>query len=40
MRVTVALTSLLILNVEFPLGGFMRVQFLDDALIHLRASMT
>jgi hypothetical protein len=37
---TMALTALLVLNVEFPLGGFLHLKRLDDVLVQLRASTT
>jgi hypothetical protein len=37
---TMALTAFIILNVEFPRAGFMPTRFLDDALVHLRATMS
>jgi hypothetical protein len=36
---TMAITALLVLNVEFPLAGFLHLQFLDDVMVQLRASM-
>jgi hypothetical protein len=37
---TMALTAFVILNLEFPRAGFVRMQYLDSMLAHLRATMT
>ncbi|HVU51545.1 MAG TPA: DUF4239 domain-containing protein [Polyangia bacterium] len=36
---TMALTAYVILNLEFPRAGFVRLQYLDSMLAHLRTTM-